>query len=144
MNARELRPRNKAALFVLLAVATAIVVAVSIGMWWSRTGDARLADSGVDTKGTPTGEVCSFEVRKYRGSYTQYAAMYAYIVDGRRYEVRGAAHFEEPTDVPTDTTGVRVKYLPAQPTQAIAHDERIERSSARSGTAPKVTTDCAG
>ncbi|MDM7886701.1 hypothetical protein QUG92_16450 [Curtobacterium sp. RHCKG23] len=134
--------RTKAALFVLTAVVIAVIVGASNGMWLTRTSAERLADDGVNTTGTPTGEICSFEVRKYRGSYTQYAAIYAYTVNGRRYEVKGAARFGEVADVTTDATGVEVRYLPEKPTEAIAHDERIQRTPNESQTTPKVTTDC--
>jgi hypothetical protein len=133
---------TSARLLVLLAVVMAVIVVASIGMWLTRTSAERLADDGVNTTGRPTGEICSFEVRKYRGSYTQYTAIYAYTVNGRRYEVKGAARFGEVADVTTDATGVEVRYLPEKLTEAVAHDERIQRTPNKSQTTPKVTTDC--
>jgi hypothetical protein len=142
LRAPKSRARTRAAFLTIVAAVLAVIVVVSIGVWLTRTSAARLADNGVNTTGTPTGEVCSFEVKKYRGWYTQYSAMYAYVINGRRHEVRGAARFSEAADVPTDTTGVEVRYLPDKPTEAIAHDERIQHTLNKSSTAPKVTVDC--
>lgn len=142
LRAPKFRAQTRTALLVLVAVVIAVIVVVNTGVWLTRTSSARLADNGVSTTGTPTGEVCSFEVKKYRGWYTQYAAMYAYTVNGRRHEVRGAARFGEVADVPTDATGVRVTYLPGKPTEAIAHDEHIQHTANKSRTIPKVTADC--
>lgn len=138
----KFRKPTRADFLVLFSVVIAVAVVVSIGVWLTRTSAARLADNSLNTTGTPTGEVCSFEVKKYRGWYTQYAAMYAYTVNGRRHEVRGAARFGEVTDVPTNATGVQVRYLPGKPTEAIAHDEHIQRAVNRSRTIPKVTLEC--
>lgn len=140
--APKFRARIRTALLVLVAVVIALIVVVNTGLWLTRTSAARLADNGVSTTGTPTGEVCSFEVKKYRGWYTQYAAMYAYTVNGRRHEVRGTARFGEAADVPTGATGVRVRYLPGKPTEAIAYDEHIHHPDNKSRTIPKVTADC--
>lgn len=136
------RTETRTALLVLAAVVVTIAVAVSVGVWLNRSSAARLADDGVDTPATPTGEVCAFEVKKYRGWITRYAAMYAYAVDGERHEVRGAAVFDDLVDVPTNASGIRVRYLPGDPTNAIAHDERIQHHQNGERRVPTVTDDC--
>ncbi len=134
--------RNRVALLVLSAVVLGLAVAVSVGVWLERSGTARLAADGVDTPATPTGEVCRFEVKQYKGWTTRYAAMYAYTVDGDRHEVRGAAIFDDLLDVPTDASGVRVRYLPEEPTKAVAHDERIQDQRNEEHRIPPVTDVC--
>ncbi|MGW8431390.1 hypothetical protein ACWGJ9_09710 [Curtobacterium citreum] len=103
----------------------------------------QLANDGINTAGTPTGEVCQYRVKKYKGWDTQYSAMYAYTVHGQRHEVRGAATFDNLLDVPTAAEGVEVRYLPGKPTAAVAHDEAYQYRIMPAPTSmPKVTTDC--
>lgn len=137
-----LRKETRVALLVLAAVVVAVAIAMSIGMWLHRTDTARLVADGVDTPATPTGAVCRFEVKKYRGWVTRYAAIYAYSVDGERHETRGAADSGDLLDVPTDTSVVRVRYLPEDPTTAVAHDERIQDEPSDARSVPPVTDDC--
>jgi len=138
----KIRAKSRVALLILAAIAISVIVLASMSTWLARTSAARLANDGVNATGTPTGEVCSFEVKKYRGSYVQYAAMYGYTVDGRRHETRGTARFGEAADVPTDAISVQVEYLPSNPIIAIAHDERIQHTPSKSHHLPKVITDC--
>lgn len=142
LRASKIRVKSKAALLIFAAIAISAIVLVSMSLWLARTSAARLANEGVNATATATGEVCSFEVKKYRGSYVQYAAMYGYTVDGRRHETRGTARFGAAADVPTNATAVQVRYLPSNPTVAIAHDERIQHTPNKTHHVPKVTTDC--
>ena len=142
MRAPKIRAKSRVVLLILTAIAISIIVLASMSTWLARTSAARLANDGMNASGAPTGQVCSFEVKKYRGSYVQYAAMYGYTVNGRRHETRGTAHFGAAADVPTDATVVQVRYLPSNPTIAIAHDERIQHTPSKTHHVPKVITDC--